>query len=338
MDANASPKTLQEAVLHFADAKVCEDALVAARWPRGVQCPTCGSFEVRRLEAQKRWECRNKHPRRQFSAKKGTIFEDSPLPLSKWFVAIWLIASAKNGISSYELGKAIGVTQKSAWHVLHRIRLAMQTRSFEKKFSGAIEADETFVGGRAKFMHAARWKRLTEESRKRGTRGTFGKTAIFALLQRHGADGEHSQVRTFVVPNVRRTSLYYHMRHHVKEGSTVYTDALKSYTPKVPKGWRPMGGDDPYVHEFIDHTETYVRGQVHTNGCENFWSLLKRGLKGTYISVEPFHLFRYVDEQVLRFNTRKMTDADRFDEMMGRVTGKRLTYADLTAKPQEQSA
>lgn len=328
MAETKSPRTLQEAILHYSDLQVCQDALVAARWPRGVECPTCHSRDVRYLANQKRWECKAKHAQKQFSAKKGTIFEDSPISLCKWFVAIWLIASAKNGISSYELHRAIGVTQKSAWFMLHRIRLAMQTGSFGKKFDGVIEADETFVGGKSRNMHA---------SRKTG-RGNLGKVAVMALLQRHGRDGEgHSVVTAKVVPGTRRRVLQQHMREHVvMDGkTTIYSDALKSYEPKNPRGWKPS---DLYVHQFIDHAETYVDGQVHTNGCENFWSLLKRGLRGTYISVEPFHLFRYVDEQVYRFNSRKMTDGDRFDEMTSRVTGKRVTYAQLTGEAQKQSA
>jgi transposase-like protein len=330
MAANSRPKTLQEAIIHYADLDVCQAELVAARWPRGVVCPTCGRTDVAYLANQRRWQCKGKHPKRQFSAKVGTIFEDSPISLSKWFVAIWLVASAKNGISSYELHRAIGVTQKTGWFMLHRIRLAMQARSFEKKFEGVIEADETFVGGRAKFMHADRRRRVFGDRKA----GHAGKAVVMGLLERHGSEG-HSTVRTMVVPNVRRRELQLHIRKNVKTGSTLVTDALKSYEPKTPKGWRP---DDLYVHEFIDHTERYVNGQIHTNGCENFWSLLKRGLKGIYVSVEPFHLFRYVDEQAFRFNTRKQSDADRFADLTERVIGRRLTYAKLTDQPTEQSA
>jgi len=332
MAPNDSPKTLHDAILYFNDPKVCEDALIAARWPRGVQCPHCGSTKVRRLETQKRWECSNKHPRRQFSAKVGTIFEDSPIKLCKWFVAIWLISSAKNGISSYELSRAIGVTQKTGWFMLHRIRLAMQTQSFLRPLSGHVEADETFIGGRARYMHKDRRARMV---RGRGAMST-GKIAVFGLLDRHGHDGT-SQVRTVVVENVRRRQLQQHIRQNVTmDGeTTVYSDALKSYEPKNPKGWRPS---DLYVHKVIDHAEAYAKGNVHTNGLENYWSLLKRMIKGTYVSVEPFHLFRYLDEQALRFNTRKMTDADRFDEMTARVVGKHLTYAELTGKQAHQAA
>jgi hypothetical protein len=329
MDSTLTPKTLQEAIRYYADLDRCQDALVEARWPDGVVCPTCGNRTVSYLANQRRWQCSKKHPKRQFSAKVGTIFEDSPISLDKWFVALWLIASAKNGISSYELSRAIGITQKSAWFVLHRVRLAMQTKSFQAKLEGEIEADETFVGGKAQFMHA--WRR--KQVMKGRSTSRWGKTAVFALLDRHGSGG-HSQVRAMVVPNTRRTALQFEIRKHVKTGSTLYTDALKSYEPKVPSGWRP---DDLYTHEFIDHAEGYVNGRIHTNGCENFWSLLKRAIKGTYVNIEPFHLFRYVDEEAYRFNTRKLTDGERFKAMTTRVMGKRLTYADLTGGERDES-
>jgi transposase-like protein len=280
MAQNDSPKTLQAAIVHFSNLDVCQDALVAARWPDGVICPTCGSRKVGYLANQRRWQCREKHARRQFSVKVGTIFEDSPVSLSKWFTAIWLIQAAKNGISSYEIHRAIGVTQKTAWFMLHRIRLAMQTKSFAKKLDGHVEADETFIGGRARFMHAGRRERVFQ-----GRRGLAGKIAVFGLLQRHQGDVP-SQVRLQVVPNVRRRNLQGEIRQHVTmDGqTTIYSDALKSYEPVTPKGWRPS---ELYIHKVIDHAEAYVKGNVHTNGCENFWSLLKRTLKGTYISVEP---------------------------------------------------
>lgn len=332
MAVNDSPKTLQEAILYFADLDVCQKALVEARWPNGVTCPTCGRTDVTYLATQRRWQCKGKHPKRQFSVKVGTIFEDSAISLSKWFTAIWLISSAKNGISSYELARSIGVMQKSAWHMLHRIRLAMQTQSFEKKLEGHVEADETFIGGRGRFMHADRKARALKGRRS----GLAGKIAVMGLLERNSRD-KHSEVRTLVVQNVRRNELQQHIRKQLKtDGTTVlYTDALKSYEPKTPKGWRPS---DLYIHQVIDHAECYAKGNVHTNGMENYWSLLKRTIKGTYVSVEPFHLFRYLDEQAFRFNSRKATDAARFNEMTKRVLGKRLTYADLIGEASEQSA
>ncbi len=326
MAANESPKTLQEAIVYYADPEVCQNVLVAARWPEGVSCPTCGRTDVAYLANQKRWQCKGKHPKRQFSAKVGTIFEDSPINLSKWFTAIWLISSAKNGISSYELHRAIGVTQKSAWFMLHRIRLVMQTGSF-RKMSGHVEADETFIGGKARFMHKDKRDRFV------GRTGRLGKIAVAGVLER-GADG-NSRVVTEVVENVRRFQLQSRLRKHVTmDGSaTIYTDALKSYE-RTPK----YGPYYNYIHRVIDHAKAYADGEVHTNGMENYWSLLKRTIKGTYVSVEPFHLFRYLDEQALRFNTRKMSDGGRFNELTRRVVGKRLTYADLIGQRHEQSA
>ena len=316
MAATTSPRTLQEAIKLYSDLNVCQQALVDARWPNGVECPHCGSKDVRYLENQRRWECKAKpkHPRAQFSVKVGTIFEDSPIGLDKWFVAIWLIASAKNGISSYELHRAIDVTQKSAWFMLHRIRLAMQTKSF-LKLSGEVEVDETFIGGRARSMdHKNRRLRL-----KGRESGLAGKSVVMGLLDRHG-DGT-SQVRTMVVRSTRRRELVPQIDQHVEPGATIYTDALPSY--------KVLG--DGYEHKVVDHAERYVDGNVHTNGLENFWALLKRTIRGTYVSVEPFHLFRYLDEQCYRFNTRKQTDGDRFSAMLTRVVGRRLTYASLTA-------
>lgn len=316
MAANDSPKTLQAAILHFADLDVCQDALVAARWPDGVICPTCGSREVGYLANQRRWQCRAKHARRQFSVKVGSIFEDSPISLSKWFVAIWLISSAKNGISSYEIHRAIGVTQKTAWFMLHRIRLAMQTKSFNK-IGGEIEVDETYIGGKARNMHKSKRRRIGISLNN----SMAGKAAVMGLLERHGKDG-HSTIRTAVLSGRKKGHLQPVVHEHVEAGSTIHTDAHFSY----------QGLEKDFVHNVIDHAEKYVDGQIHTNGCENFWSLLKRALKGTYVSVEPFHLFRYLDEEAFRFNTRKATDGTRFEEMTKRVIGRRLTYNTLIAK------
>ncbi len=309
----ATPKTLQEAIRYFSDPDTCLAFMVALRWPDGnVKCPTCGSEGARFLANQRRWECRERHPRRQFSIKVGTIFEDSPLSLETWLPAVWLITNAKNGISSYEIHRGLDVTQKTAWFMLHRIRLAMKTGSF-LKMTGEVEVDETFIGGKARFMHKG--KRAAKIT---GTGGK-DKSAVMGLLERHGPKG-YSTVRVKHVPNVRRKTLSPEVRQHVEAGSTVYTDALKSY--------EDLGAD--FVHQVIDHAETYVKGRVHTNGMENFWSLLKRGIKGTYVSIEPFHLFRYLDEQAFRFNERKDTDAGRFVKALRSVIGRRLTFAELT--------
>lgn len=313
-----TPKTLQQAVIHFSKVENCNEFMIAMRWPDGqVRCPTCGAEKVSYLEKAKLFKCYEKHPRQKFSLKVGTIFEDSPLGLDKWLVAIWLIASAKNGISSYELSRGIGITQKSAWHVLHRIRLAMQNGSINK-LSGHVEVDETWIGGKARNMHRGTLaKRVAQFATPRtGRNQNIGKVAVMGLLERNG------EVRTMVVPNNKRKSLHREVNAHVEAGTTVYSDALRSYNRLA----------DDYVHNVINHAEEYVRGNVHTNGIENFWALLKRTIGGTYISVEPFHLFRYLDEQAFRFNTRKGTDADRFVKALAAIVGKRLEYKTLTGR------
>lgn len=297
------PQTLMEAIRYFEDADVCHDFVVNLRWPDEVRCVYCSSTEIGHIKSRRMFQC--KSCRRQFSVKKGTIFEDSALALDKWLAAIWLIANAKNGISSYEIGRSIGVTQKSAWHMLHRIRLAMQAGTFETKLGGEVEVDETFIGGKARYMHKGK--------RKVKGRGSAGKVIVMGMLERKG------HVRTEVISNPRRKTLDPKVRENVEIGSTVYTDALPSYESL----------QDEYEHEVIDHSECYVKGRIHTNGMENFWSLLKRGIKGTYVSVEPFHLFRYLDEQCLRFNLRKLTDSERFETVVSMISGRRLTYDKL---------
>jgi transposase-like protein len=307
------PETQIEAVRYFADPDACREFLAELRWPKGEPvCPECGSANTALIPSRGLWRCREKACKKQFSVKVGTIFEDSPLGLDKWLPVVWMICSAKNGVSSYEIGRAVGVTQKSAWFMLHRVRLAMKAGGFDK-FTGEVEADETFIGGKARFMHHGK-----RTDKVRGT-GSVGKTAVMGLLERHGPDG-HSRVATKIVPNTRRASLAPNIRERVEPGSDVFTDALSSYND--------LSRD--YVHEMIDHAETYVRGRVHTNGLENFWSLLKRAIKGTYVSVEPFHLFRYLDEESFRFNTRRATDAWRFVHVLRNIVGRRLTYEHLT--------
>src|ERR1700730_5731367 len=310
----SEPKTLLEAITHFADHDVTHNLMVSLRWPHGVHCPTCGRTDVRFIATRRIWECKEKHPRRQFSAKVGTIFEDSPIDLGKWFAAIWMVANCKNGISSYEMHRALGVTQKTAWFMDHRIRLAMKTGSF-LKLSGEVEADETFIGGLAKNMHKH------ERARKIKGTGGSGKAAVLGIVQRTDERGK-SQIKTVHVPNVRRKTLAPEVRATVEPGSTIYTDALKSY----------LGLSDAYNHETIDHTIAFVEGNVHTNNVENFWSLLKRTLKGTYVSVDPVHLGAYLDEQAFRFNERGDNDGGRFRKVVSSVAGRLLTYAELTGK------
>lgn len=306
-----SIKTLLQAIRYFKDQDACQKFMIAVRWPDGaVKCPHCGSTDVTYLANARLWNCRNKHPRRKFSVKVGTIFEDSPIGLDKWLPACWLLYNCKNGISSYEMSRNLGVTQKTAWFMMHRLRLAVHSETFEK-LSGEVEVDETYIGGLARNMHKS--KRTVKIS---GT-GGVGKVAVMGLLERHG------EVRTSVLPDVQRETLHARVRCHVEPGAEVFTDAWIGYE----------GLDAEYIHNVIDHAEAYARGAVHTNGLENFWSLLKRGIRGTYVSVEPFHLFRYLDEQAFRFNNRiEMGDGDRFRLAMSKVVGKRVTYKQLTGK------
>ncbi len=311
MEAAYEPKTLQEAIVYFADQENCLNYLVARRteWANGVICPTCGNDKVSFLKNQLRWQCSARHAKRQFSVKVGTIMEDSPIGLDKWLPAIWMLQNSKNGISSCEVARALGVTQKTAWFLLHRIRLAQQGKR-GGKLGGEVEIDETFIGGKSRNMHKAK--------RERVITGTGGKdkTIVMGMLERGG------NVRAMVVDGRRKSELQKQVREHVEAGSAIFTDELLSYD----------GLSEDYKHAVINHAVEYANENTHTNGMENFWSLLKRGLHGTYISVEPFHLFRYIDEQACRFNNRKMTDGERFDIAVREIVGKRLTYAELTGK------
>jgi transposase-like protein len=308
-----APETLLEAVSYFSNPENAFLFFKEIRWPNGVRCPHCGSGKVTFLENAKVWKCRTPHAKQKFSAKVGTIFEDSPIGLEKWLPAMWLAANCKNGISSYELHRALGVTQKTAWFMLQRIRLAMQKGG--GLFKGEVEVDESFIGGRARKMNAKqRARRKTQGS------GQWNLAAVQGILQRT-TDAEPSQVCLFHVTRPNRKQLDPNIRKHVEKGADIFTDALKSYKEL----------SDEYQHKVIDHAECYAKGRVHTNGLENFWSLLKRALGGTYVSVEPFHLFRYLDEQAFRFNERKDNDQGRFIKALSGVVGKTLKYAKLIA-------
>jgi transposase-like protein len=309
---SSEPTRLQEAIVYFADPDNCREYVVRRRWPNGVTCPTCGCKDVIFLANQNRWQCRDKHPKRQFSLKTGTIYEDSPLGLDKWLSATWLVSNCKNGVSSCEVARALNITQKTAWFMDHRIRFSLGMGP-GNKLSGQVEADETYIGGKARNMH--------KEKRAAKITGTGGKdkTAVLGILKRGG------KVRTKVVDSTKKKAIHNEVREHVLAGSALFTDALKSYE-----------GLDEFQHEVIDHAVAYVNGEVHTNGLENFWSLLKRGINGTYVSVEPFHLFRYLDEQMFRYNNLKgFDDKDPFDLPVRQIVGKRLTCDQLIGKTTE---
>jgi transposase-like protein len=305
-----NPKTLQEAIVYFADFENCRRFVIDLRWSDGkVRCPYCGSEKVSYLEKAKLYKCYGDHPKPKFSLKVGTIMEDSALSIDKWLAAMWLIVNCKNGISSCEIARDLGITQKSAWHMAHRIRFALHHGTIEK-LSGEVEVDETFIGGKARNMHKSRKARLTG-------RIDDDKAVVVGFMERGG------KVRTQIVDKRRKHNMQPLVREHVEAGAALYTDALKSY----------IGLDNDYEHQVIDHAIEYVNGCVHTNTLENFWSLVKRGLHGTYISVEPFHLFRYLDEQAFRFNNRKnMNDFDRFKLAASQIVGKRLTWNQVTGK------
>jgi transposase-like protein len=323
---DAEPKTLQQAIIYFSDPDNCVNYLVSRRWPSGVICPNCLSKEVSYLESRRVWQCKKRHPKAQFSVKVGTVMEDSAIGLEKWLPVMWMIANCKNGVSSHEISRSLGVTQKSAWFMLHRVRLAMKPNLYGDigklggPEGGTVEVDESFIGGKIANMHKGRAKKVMENSEplekdEYGVR--YGnKTVVMGMFDR-----ESRQVRAKVIPNVKRETLQNEIMKNVRYGSNVYTDSAVSYN-RV--GWR-------YVHETVNHAESYVNGQVHTNPLENFWSLLKRNLTGTYHAIEPFHLDRYLDEQLFRFNNRvNQNDAQRFSRVVAQIVGRRLTYAELT--------
>lgn len=334
-----SPKTLQEAIQFFADYDNCRQFMISVRWLDGkVRCPYCGSEKLTYLEKARLYRCYGDHPKQKFSLRVGTVFEDSHIPLEKWLPAVWLLVNSKNGISSYELHRALGVTQKTAWFMLHRIRLAMQTGSFVKMGGGGseVEVDETYIGANARWMHKDKKLKIRQAQSMVPTsqfnymaKGNLpNKIPVMGMLDR-----EARQIRVKVLPNAKRETIQNQILNQVEHGSKLYTDQAVAYDKLVPK----------YAHEVVNHLEGYVNGRVHTNGLENFWSLLKRSLRGTYVAVEPFHLFRYVDEQAWRYNHRatkdnKITDADRFALALSQIAGKRLTYQEVTGKVGEASA
>jgi transposase-like protein len=329
----SEPQTLLEAITYYSDEQVCINAVAEMRWPDGIKCHECWATDPYYLKTQKRWKCRN--CRIQFSVKRGTIFEDSPISLTKWMPALWLLANSKNGVSSHELARSLGVTQKTAWFMNQRLRLVLKETERGTKFGsnngGEVEVDESFVGGKLKNMHRNRANRLNSvravASKDEYMTRYANKTAVLGILDR-----ESRKVRAKVIPNVKRETLQNEILKNVKFGSNVYTDQAVGYDNLRRK----------YVHDTVNHADTYVKGRVHTNGLENFWSLMKRNLAGTYVAVEPFHLDRYLDEQVFRYNNRAtkdnpLNDSDRFLLALSQVARRRLTYAELTGKVGERA-
>jgi transposase-like protein len=311
-----TPCNLLEAGAYFADKDRALQFFVNIRWPNGVACPRygCGSAHVAFMPKWRAWYCNE--CRKQFTAKVGTVLEDSPLGFDKWAFAIWMLGGDRNGTSSYELARKVGVTQRSAWFMFHRIRYAMSVGSYEK-FAGPVEMDETYIGGKAQS------DRLNPDTGKFMPTGPQqGKSIVAGIIERKG------KVRAFVVPNVQRATLAPIIAKHVMPGATMYTDALPSYNNL----------SDEYKHFVINHAIEYVNGHIHTNSIENFWAGLKRTISGTYTFTSVQHLERYLDEQIFRFNNREKKDATRARTVIKQTDGKRLTYKNLIETKNDQQA
>lgn len=316
LKSQRTPVSLSDAVVYFSDPDNAIRFLAELRWPDGVKCPHCGADDPGFLATRRIWKCKAKACRKQFSIKVGTIFEDSPLGLDKWLPALWLVANAKNGISSYEVGRALHVTQKTAWFMLGRIRAAMEYAGGDP-LSGEVEIDDSFLGGKFKNMHLSKRRRLVPGD----ARGSHyrAKSPVFGALERPRGKNGVSRVRTTVIKDQGPDATLSRVTSAIKPGSTVYSDSADAFAVIEKR----------YVRQAINHAHEYVRGRVHTNGIENFWSLLKRTIRGTYISVDPFHVPRYLSEQVFRFNNRRASDGERFVAVIDSLLGKRLTYREL---------
>jgi transposase-like protein len=315
--ANDMPDSLLEAVTYFADEDRAHDFFVTMRWPDGVRCAHCGSENVGKFSGKRRVSnckaCKN-----QFTAKVGTVFNESPLLLFKWLPALWLVVNAKNGISSCELARALNITQKTAWFMGHRIRTAIQRGGGIVRCDGVFECDESAIGGLARNMHA------DKRAEKITGRGSFNKGIVMGPLARHNANNPTSKVVTKVLKTTKAKEMRKHIERNIPVGAEIHTDAFTGY----------RGLDPIWQHKVVDHAEAYAKDGVHTNGLENFWSLLKRTIKGTYVHCAPFHLFRYLDEQTFRFNERQDEKGDQgqFLNAVKTTTGRRLTWKKLTGQ------
>lgn len=295
-------------VAKFPNEKACLEHLKQLRWKDGIVCPHCGSErKIYTFKDNKTFKCGD--CRKKFTAKVGTIFEDSPLPLQKWFMAIYLITAHKKGISSLQLSRDIDVTQKTAWFMLQRLRYASKTKSFNRNLSNMVEVDETYVGGKEKNKHASK-----KTSGNQG-RSTKTKTPVVGMKERDG------EIRAETVEDTKSMTIKNLLVDNVVIGSKVFTDEYLSY----------RGIGFIYDHLYVKHNAgEYVNGIVHTNGVENFWSMLKRGIVGIYHHVTPKHLDLYLGEFTFRYNSREMSEEERFNMLLTRVQG-RLQYKELTS-------
>lgn len=295
--------SLIQLVTAIPDEQAAIDHFTAIRWKNGAFCPYCGSVKVYHFGDRKTHKCGDCTQR--FSIKVGTIFEGTKVPMRKWLMAIWLITSHKKGIASTQLAKDIQVTQKTAWFMLHRLREAARTKSFNTPLSGVVEADETFVGGKEKNKHASK--------RTGKAQGGAGKAVVMGMIERGG------DVRAFHLKHGVAGYIPFMVDHHVAKGTTLMTDEANAYN----------GLPDGYTHHAVNHSAgEYVRDDVHTNSIEGVWSLLKRQIYGIHHFVSPKHLDRYVGEMTWRYNRREMEEGNRVNALIAESDG-RLKYEAL---------